>query len=124
MEKRNYVKPSFLVYAIEANKIMTSSNIGGEIIIDTPEELTMFLNPSCTAGGNGLQLDPGVCNTVIAKDLSTNENNGCNFWTPDLIKQLGLPENDYGGYGLELCRDKENTDLYRVRLYPAYDKIN
>lgn len=109
-KKKAYIKPRMEKFEMKMETAFLAGS-KGEIIIDTPEELTMFLSPSCTSGGNGLQLDPGTCSDDITvnRDLSVNENNGCNFWTPTLFQKIGHVVGSKEKTQLRLCR-KEFPD--------------
>ncbi len=108
-KKRAYLKPEMSRFEMKTQEFIAGSK---EIIIDTPEELTMFLSPSCTQGGNGLQLNPGECSDDIEvnSDLAVNLNEGCNFWTEALLKKIDAVK----GTKLRLCRKIDNPDEYVV----------
>lgn len=111
-KKKAYLKPEITKFEMK----MEAPFLAGskQIIIEDPTGggdggvIEILLSPSCTAGGQGLFLEPGQCNDNILtpKDLSTNINGGCVFWTDDIIKKLGIdPKKKHTK--IRLCRIDE-----------------
>lgn len=117
-KKKAYLKPEITKFEMKTEGFIAGSN---SIIIDDPtygdddnttdSQIEILLSPSCTSGGQGLFLEPGQCNddVSISKDLSTNINGGCLFWTDDILKKLGIDTTDKNQKHtkIRLCRLNE-----------------